>query len=159
MASTSDFGIACVLPMVALAASSLGVAAPAPAQSPAPVPSDLSIEIVGLRDAKGVVQLCLVRDSADFPKCKGRTATNGVVRASTGPIRYIFHGVAAGTYAIAAFHDANHDGKLNTTFGAPTEGFAFSRNPGIKLRAPRFNEASFDSNDRSLPPLKMKYLF
>ncbi len=63
-----------------------------------------------------------------------------------------------GIYAVSAIHDANNDGKLNTMFGIPTEGFAFSRNPAMKMRAPRFNESSFDSNGRSLEPLKMKYL-
>lgn len=105
-----------------------------------------------------MVQLCLTREPADFPKCKGKTAVSGVVRASTGTVRYTFNAVPMGTYAIAAFHDANRDGKLNTTLGMPTEGFAFSRNPPMKMRAPRFNEASFVSNGRPLEPLKMKYL-
>ena len=156
MASTSDFGIASVLPMVALAASSLAVSAPALAQLPGT--STVSVEIVGLRDSKGMVHLCLTREPKGFPECKGPGTWKASVRASTGPLHYEFHSVPPGIYALSAIHDANNNGKLDTAFGIPTEGFAFSRNPAMKMRAPRFDEASFESNVRSLEPLKMKYL-
>lgn len=156
MASISDFGIASVLPIAALAVSSLAVPAAAPAQSPAT--TTISVEIVGLRDARGVVHLCLTREPKGFPDCKGAGNFKATIRASRAPLHYEFHSVPLGTYAVAVIHDANNDGKLNTTFGIPTEGFAFSRNPAMKMRAPRFSEASFESNGRSLEPLKMKYL-
>ena len=155
MASISDFGIAFARPMAVLAALSLAVPAPAPAQLPT---ADISVEIVGLRDSRGVVHLCLTREAKGFPDCKGPGNLKATIRASMAPLHYVFRLVPAGTYAISVIHDANNDGKLNTTFGMPTEGFAFSRNPKIKMRAPRFNEASFETNGRSLEPLKMKYL-
>ena len=154
MASISDFGIAFVLPMAALAALSLSVAAPA--QSPATI--DIQIEIAGLRDARGVVRLCLTRDDESFPDCKGPGVVHGTIKASLAPLQYTFNAVPAGTYAVAAFHDANDNGKLDTMMGIPKEGFAFSRNPKMLARAPHFIEASFESNGRSLVPLKMKYL-
>ena len=80
------------------------------------------------------------------------------IKASTGPLHYTFHHVPPGTYAVAAFHDANGNGKLDTMMGIPKEGFAFSRNPKMQPRAPHFNEASFENNGRPLAPLKMKYL-
>ena len=156
MASISDFGIASVLPIAALAASSLAVPGSATAQSP--VTTMISVEIVGLRDARGVVHLCLTREPKGFPSCKGPGTIHATIRASTLPLHYDFSAVPIGTYAVAVIHDANNDGKLNTTFGIPTEGFAFSRNPAMKMRAPRFNEASFENNGRPLEPLKMKYL-
>ena len=116
------------------------------------------MEIVGLRDARGMVHLCLTREPKGFPDCKRSGALHATVRASLGRIRYEFRSVPAGIYAVSAFHDANQDGKLNTTLGIPTEGFAFSRNPAMHMRAPRFNEASFDSNGPPLQPIKMKYL-
>ena len=156
MASISDFGIASVLPIAALAASSLAVPVSALAQSPAT--TTIAVEIVGLRDARGVVHLCLTREPKGFPECKGPGTVHATIRASTMPLHYEFRSAPVGIYAVSAIHDANNDGKLNTTFGMPTEGFAFSRNPAMKMRAPRFNEASFESNGRPLEPLKMKYL-
>ena len=97
--------------------------------------------------------------SSRSPSCKAAGSFRASVRASTAPLHYEFRSVPIGTYAVAAIHDANNDGKLNSTFGIPTEGFAFSRNPSMKMRAPHFNEASFETNGRSLEPLKMKYIF
>ena len=115
------------------------------------------MEIVGLRDARGVVHLCLTREPKGFPDCKAPGALHASIRASLGSLHYDFRSVPVGIYAVSAIHDANNDGKLNTTFGIPTEGFAFSRNPPMKMRAPHFDEASFDSR-QPLAPLKMKYL-
>lgn len=162
MASISGFGIACARPMAAWAALSLSVVAPVQAQPQpqpqAPATTNLTIEIAGLRDAKGVVRLCLTANPRDFPDCKGRDAVAATVKASRAPIHYTFRAVPAGIYAIASFHDANSNGKLDTMMGMPKEGFAFSRNPAVRMRAPRFNEASFPSNGSPLPSLKMKYL-
>lgn len=154
MASISDFGIDFALPMAALAALSLSVAAPAQA----PATSDIQIEIAGLRDANGLVRLCLTRDQERFPDCAGAGAVHGTIKASLAPLHYTFREVPAGTYAVAVFHDANGNGKLDTMLKIPKEGFAFSRNPKMQVREPRFNEASFDSGSRPLPALKMKYL-
>lgn len=154
MVSISDFGIACARPMAALAALSLTVAAPAQA----PSTSDLSIEIVGLRDARGVVRLCLTNYPRGFPDCTSADAVHATVKSSLGPISYQFRSLPAGHYAVGAFHDANGNGKLDTMMGIPKEGFAFSRNPSMKPRAPHFDEASFKSDGPPLAPLKMKYL-
>ena len=158
MGFISEFGIACVRPMAVLAALSLSAAAPARPPAPATATTDLTIEIAGLRDARGVVRLCLTSNPHGFPDCKGADAVHATVKASRAPMHYQFRGVPAGIYAIGAFHDANGNGKLDTMMGIPKEGFAFSRNPPTKPRAPRFNEASFRSNGPPLPPLKMKYL-
>jgi uncharacterized protein (DUF2141 family) len=139
-----------------LAAFSLAFAAPA--QSQAPGTTDLTIEIAGLRDARGVIRLCLTNNPRSFPDCKGAEAVHATVKASLAPVSYRVRGVPAGTYAIGAFHDANSNGKLDTMMGIPREGFAFSRNPALRPRAPHFNEASFKSNGPPIPPLIMKYL-
>ncbi|MCY7279553.1 MAG: DUF2141 domain-containing protein [Sphingomonas bacterium] len=131
---------------------------PAPAPAQASATTTISVEIVGLRDARGVVHLCLTREPQGFPACKGPGSLHVTIHASVAPLHYQFRSVPAGTYAVSAIHDSNNDGKLNTSFGMPTEGFAFSRNPKMRMRAPRFNEASFETNSRSLEPLKMKYL-
>jgi uncharacterized protein (DUF2141 family) len=133
------------------------MAAAAPALAQSPPTSTVSVEIDGLRDARGVVHLCLTREPKGFPDCKAPGAIHATIRASLAPLHYEFRLVPVGIYAVSAIHDANNDGKLNTAFGIPTEGFAFSRNPAMKMRAPRFDEAAFSSTS-ALAPLKMKYL-
>ena len=47
--------------------------------------------------------------------------------ASKGEMRVVFAGLPPGEYAVAAFHDADGDGKLaQNIVGMPTEGFGFS---------------------------------
>lgn len=120
--------------------------------------ASVTVEIEGLRDAKGVVRLCLTARNDDFPDCKKRGAMSGSVKAGKGTLRYTFDAVAPGTYAIAAFHDANSDSKLNTSFGMPREGFAFSRNPPMRPRPPRFNESDFAVGGSTVQRIKMRYL-
>lgn len=103
------------------------------------------------------MRLCLTSRSDDFPQC-GPGSRGVDVSAKDEKVRHVFTGVRPGVYAIAAFHDANHDGKLDTLLGVPREGFAFSRNPELRPRAPRFIEASFVSGDQSVQHLRMRYL-
>lgn len=118
----------------------------------------VDIEISGLRNAKGVIRACLTRNPAHFPDCKGDPAALSG-SAPAGSAKLIINQVPPGRYAIAVFHDQNSNRKLDTFAGIPKEGFAFSRNPSIKMRAPRFEEVAID-----LPAgmtqirLKMNYL-
>lgn len=120
--------------------------------------SDIRIEISGLRDAQGLVRLCLTAEPKAFPDCKGPSAVHASAKASMAPVHYTFVGVPVGTYAVAAFHDANGNGRLDTMIGIPKEGFAFSRNPKLHARAPFFSEAAFENDRKPLSPLKMKYI-
>ncbi|MEO1243191.1 MAG: DUF2141 domain-containing protein [Pseudomonadota bacterium] len=53
--------------------------------------------------------------------------------------------LAAGSYAIRAFHDVNEDGVLNTNpFGAPVEPFAFSRGAKPRFGPPNWDDASIE---------------
>jgi len=113
---------------------------------PAAVPTgQLDVEFTQLRSAKGVLQICLTSDPADFPDCKkGVGAVRRTISAAAPHIR--FENLPPGHYAIAVIHDANGNAKLDTTLGIPREGFGFSRNPAIGFGPPRFASASFQTN-------------
>jgi uncharacterized protein (DUF2141 family) len=50
-----------------------------------------------------------------------------------------------GTYAVAVFHDANGNGKLDTNFlGIPKEPTGASRDPKPRMGPPKFTDCSFD---------------
>lgn len=49
-----------------------------------------------------------------------------------------------GMYAISVLDDENRDLEIDMFMGIPREGFGFSTNPPFKLRAPRFEECSFE---------------
>ena len=111
----------------------------------APATSDLSVELTGLRSTKGVVMLCLTAKPANFPDCKTRTDARFLtVPASLGAAT--FADVPAGRWAVAAVHDQNGDGKLDTLLGIPREGIGFSRNPRIGWGPPSFNASAVTLN-------------
>jgi uncharacterized protein (DUF2141 family) len=116
------------------------------------------VRIDGLRDSKGVVRLCLTSRADAFPACKAGTAIAATVKAARGSVHYRFEGVKPGTYAIAAFHDANGNGKLDKMMGMPREGFAFSRNPPLRPRAPTFEEAHFTVSGDTAHTLRLRYM-
>ena len=153
MASTSAFGIACAGLTAALAASS-NVAS----QAGQSTSHTLIVEIAGLRNAKGVLRLCLAGKGGPFPDC-GANARNASVKAQSGTVRYTFSGLPEGDYAVAAFHDANGNGKLDTMLGVPREGFAFSNNPPLRPRAPNFAESRIFLSRDAKTQLKMRYIF
>lgn len=61
-----------------------------------------------------------------------------------------FPDLAPGTYAIAAYHDKNDDGKLNTFLGVPREDYGFSNNARSMFGPPSFKKAAFEVNGYDL---------
>jgi uncharacterized protein (DUF2141 family) len=107
--------------------------------------------------AEGAICAALIPESAKdtFPKVAQATAQECAplekkASANSFQARITFDNIAAGTYAVAAFHDLNSDGVLNTKsilgFEIPAEPFGFSKNPTLPMRAPTFQECSFEVN-------------
>ena len=106
-------------------------------------PATLEVNVTGLRDARGAIQACLTRVPSHFPNCKSDPAAlTETIPAGTRNLT--FRGVAPGQYALAIFHDANANHRLDTFMGIPREGFGFSRNPTIRFGAPRFDKVSIE---------------
>lgn len=104
----------------------------------APSPGEVSIVVSGLRNSRGEVRICMTRDPAHFPDCKGDPeALTRSIPAATPAVTLA--AVPPGEYAIAIFHDENNNRRLDTVFGIPREGFGFSRNPPLGFGAPRFS--------------------
>ena len=124
-----------------------------PAASPV---SSLDLEFTGLRNAKGVLQICLTARADSFPDCKDDPrAVSRTISANHPATR--FEGLAPGTYAVAVIHDANSNKKLDTMMGIPKEGFGFSRNPVITFGPPKFKSACFPL-DGAKQQVKMRYM-
>jgi uncharacterized protein (DUF2141 family) len=101
----------------------------------------IDVDVSGLRNQRGTVQVCLTRLPAHFPDCKGDPkALTGSVPANRGHVQ--FQTVPPGQYAVSVFHDENSNRKLDRFMGIPREGFGFSRNPVIRFGPPRFDKVS-----------------
>jgi uncharacterized protein (DUF2141 family) len=105
---------------------------------------DVEVRVEKLRNAKGVVHLCLTANPKHFPDCardpraKKTSMSAAAVKAVTLP------GVAPGAYALSVFHDENANTKFDTFLKVPKEGFGFSRNPAVRFGAPKFSEVRFE---------------
>lgn len=120
---------------------------------------EVEVQVQGLRNARGLVRLCLTRNPAHFPNCNGDPAAvkRSVAAGEAGSIR--LSGVAPGVYALAVIHDENGNGRLDRFLAIPREGFAFSRNPRIRMGPPSFAEVRFDVAGAPVrQAVRMKYL-
>lgn len=118
-------------------------------------PGAVELELAGLRSAKGVVQVCLTRDSQRFPDC----APGSLRTVPAGQTHLRFDALPSGAYAVALFHDENRNGRLDTTLGIPREGFGFSRNPPVRFGAPSFAAARFSvSSGETAQSVRVRYL-
>jgi len=110
----------------------------------------LTVKFTNLRNNKGILRVGLFNNEKGYPDKADkalRTESQELKALPTngGEVTLTFTDLPIGTYAIAAIHDENANGKLDTHwYGKPREGVAASNNPRPKMRAARFNEAKFD---------------
>jgi uncharacterized protein (DUF2141 family) len=106
--------------------------------------SDLAVATQGLRNSKGVVHFCLTKAASRFLDCQKDPRSAQLTVPAGKAAQVAFHNLAPGQYALLAFHDENANTRLDMMLGIPREGFAFSNNPVIRMRAPTYAEVRFD---------------
>ncbi len=103
--------------------------------------TNLVITIQGLKNQRGRVCLSLYSNGRGFPKNNALQAR--CVKITSTPLVVTFPNLQPGSYAVAAFHDVNGDGKLHQNIlGIPTEEFGFSQNPEILTGPPKFGDSA-----------------
>jgi len=109
--------------------------------------ADLIVQVDGVRNSEGLVRLALYDRAEDYPR-KGKAIVTEDVPAESGSMTFIIPDLAAGSYAIALFHDEDGDNDFDQNFiGLPEEGYGFSMGAKAFLGAPRFAEAAFALGD------------
>lgn len=102
--------------------------------------ADLTVKLSGIKSTDGSVRVQLFSKADAFPD--GTPDQEQTLPASTDGVTATFKDLAAGEYAVGAFHDANGNGKLDANFmGMPTEDVG---NSGEKaLAKPGFDKSKF----------------
>lgn len=133
-----------------IAALVLLAAAYLAAQEPSSPGHTLTVEIKGLRSSSGKVGVSLFNSASGFPR-EGKQAVAQKWAAISGTsATATFSNLDPGVYAVAAMHDENGNGKLDTNlFGIPKEGYGASNNAKGRLGPPSFDAAKFDLTDSS----------
>ena len=110
--------------------------------------ANLTVTVKDVRNANGSV-LIAVYDLSGFGKPELAKAKQKA-GANAGEVKFVFQGLPAGKYAVAAFHDENGNGKLDrNSLGVPTEGHGFSNDAQGTTGPPNFNQAAFDFDGKT----------
>jgi uncharacterized protein (DUF2141 family) len=131
-----------VISVVVLATTATAAISIAARADEAPV---IRAALSGFRNDAGQAG-CVIYSSADgFPTKPEKAVRNMFVPIAGKTATCEFAGLPPGTYAIAAFHDENKNGKMDKNFvGAPAEGTGTSRDakPAF-MGPPSFKDAAF----------------
>jgi uncharacterized protein (DUF2141 family) len=119
------------VPLAAALLAALGVASAAAAE--------LRVTVRGLESVEGDVKVGLYATPEAFDK---RERTFGeLVPAKAGEVVVVFRDLPPGRYGVAAIHDLNGNGKLDTNLlGFPTEPYGFGNDAKINFAPPAFDD-------------------
>ena len=108
-------------------------------------PRSLTVDVEGLRNRTGVVQVALFRTADGYPQQAELAARTRTVPIALPTTVVTFDDLEPGTWALAVLHDENTNGRLDTTLlGVPKEGIGASREATRRLGEPRFEDARFE---------------
>lgn len=126
----------------------------------APASTSVSIDVTGLRSARGLVRACLTSHAEGFPNCHEGPGTYNLTAPAAAAVRLEFGAVEPGRYAIALLHDENSNGKVDRALLLmPKEGFGFSRDAPVRMGPPTFSSAAFVVGDQPVhQAIRMRYL-
>ena len=120
----------------------------------------LTVQVTGVRAAKGEMAITLYPDDAKrFLAPHSKMARVRAV-AQAPMTTACFWLPAPGYYAVSVYHDenANHDFD-RTIVGLPAEGFGFSNNPPTPTALPPFKAVRFQAGDgETTIRVKLRYL-
>lgn len=126
-----------LLGMATLVAASLCMADPMPS-------GVLTVKITNLRSNNGQVGCMIYNSAKGFPTDSSAALQRRWCPIASSASTCAFDPIAAGTYAVACFHDENKNDKLDTgLFGIPTEGTVVSNHAKGFMGPPSFDKAKF----------------
>ena len=102
--------------------------------------ADLTVQVSDVKAGQGTIMVAVYTADGFLKKpVKGSGAA-----ADTAGNTIVFKDLPEGDYALAVYHDANSNGKMDSNMmGIPTEDYAFSNNAVGKFGPPKFDAAKF----------------
>ncbi len=102
--------------------------------------NQLLVDVSGVRSSDGYIQVALYNQKDAFLKTEG-VYRNDSTKAQQGVTRLAFNDLPPGNYALAVFHDANANDRLDTNWvGIPKEPMGFSNARMKTFGPPSFEE-------------------
>ncbi len=117
---------------------------------------EITVEVVNVKEQKGQLYFGLYTSEEGFGMIE--KVYRGEIMTITSTSSYVLENLPDGIYALAVFHDENHNGQLDKNlFGIPKEGFGFSNNPKVTFSQPTFSEAKFVLKNSKNLRIKVHY--
>ncbi|MEO8926562.1 MAG: DUF2141 domain-containing protein [Caulobacteraceae bacterium] len=111
-----------------------------------PGPAKLSIVVEGVPSNKGLMTASLYPgDKSQFLIKNGALKVWSVPAQAPTSRMCIWLPRGPGTYAVAVYHDANSNHRLDIGMFGPTEAYGFSNNPRIMFAKPSFDSVKFQA--------------
>ena len=125
-----------------------------------PKKGNLKVVVTNVKGNTGQLAFYLFKSDDGFPTKTGKALMQGFVKTAGNTAEYTFTNLAAGTYAVFVFHDADNDKKLKTNFvGMPKEGMGVSNNAKGHFGPPKYTDAKFEfKNSGQVVTIALVYL-
>lgn len=106
----------------------------------------LVVAISNIQSDEGQIGCSLFSKKDGFPSKAEKASARMFVKQKAGKATCTFKDVKPGKYAVSVMHDANKDGKLETSIvGRPKEWWGVSNNvPPERFGPPKYEAATFD---------------
>ena len=119
---------------------------------------DLTVNVTELRNNKGHFSVSIWDKSKGFPN-DGFMKEILYKELKSPSFSFTLKGLPYGDYALASLHDENEDGEMEYNWlGMPKEGFGFSKNYKVVMRAPKWEESVITLNSpKKEIEMKMQY--
>ena len=109
---------------------------------PTQTKASLTVDISGVKERKGKLQIALFNSTEGFPDDAKPFRAEVLDITADNTLRVVFKDLPTGEYSVAAYHDANGNGKLDKNLlGIPVEDYGFSNDTrGTRISAPSFED-------------------
>ena len=107
----------------------------------------LEIRLQKINNTKGQILVGVFKHDSDFPDIQSAFVAKKL-NPKIPKVTVLFEDLPEGRYAVAVFHDANLNGRLDKNFmGIPREGFGFSLDAAARFGPPAFKAAGPGKED------------
>ena len=120
----------------------------------------LTVNIENVKTNEGYILLILFKGEEGFPSNSDKAYAYDGCRVEGNRASLKFKDLPPGTYAIAALHDANSNGKMDTNIiGIPKEDYGASNDAFARFGPPKYKDAKFEISGDKAITIKMRSVF
>jgi uncharacterized protein (DUF2141 family) len=120
----------------------------------------IELIISNIKNKTGIIRIGLYNSDKGYPDKPEVSFSLAKDTILSGKLTLSIHVKEPGSFAISILDDENQNGRMDYRLGIiPKEGFGFSNNPRVSMKAPSFDETRFwYKGERIVVPVRMVYI-